>query len=266
MRRNERTVHVEQVMGTAVSFDLRGGGDHAAAIRAAVAWFHEVDGRFSTYRPGSEVMRLRRGELPQVSPDLAEVIVACDVLAAESGGAFDAHLPGGFDPSGYVKGWSVDRAGRLLRKHGCETWCINAGGDVLVSAASATATPWRIGVRHPFDPTAVATVLDVRDGAVATSGRYERGDHVFDPRSDRAAIGVVSATVCGPDLGLADAFATAALVLGEDGPAWVATLPGYDCWSVLDDGRVLATQGFPTVAHGVPVRTSAPTDVLGRAA
>ena len=259
-------MHVEQVMGTAVSFDLRGDGDHEAAIRDAAAWFHEVDARFSTYRPGSEVMRLRRGELLEASADLAEVVASCDVLAAESDGAFDAHLPGGFDPSGYVKGWSVERAARILRGHGCEAWCMNAGGDVLVSAADASATPWRVGIRHPFDPGSIAMVLEVRDGAVATSGRYERGDHIHDARSGRAAVGVASTTVCGPDLGLADAFATAALVLGEAGPSWVAGLPGYECWSVLDDGRVIATTGFPTLAHGVPVGTSAPTDPLRRAA
>lgn len=266
MRESSRTVHVERVMGTVVSFDLRGEGDHEAAIGDAVAWFHEVDARFSTYRPDSELMRFRRGEWPTPSADLREVIAACDVLAAESGGAFDANLPGGFDPSGYVKGWSVERAARLLRAHGCESWCINAGGDVLVSSGAATSAPWRVGVRHPFDADALATVLEIRSGAVATSGRYERGDHVRDPRTGRPATAVASSTVLGPDLGLADAFATAALVLGEAGPAWVAGLPGYEVWSVLDDGRVLSTAGFPTVVHGVPVALGAPSDPLGRAA
>jgi FAD:protein FMN transferase len=267
MRSAARTTHVERVMGTVVSFDLRGAGDHAAAIHDAVAWFHVVDARFSTYRDGSEVLRLRSGQLSvdHLSPDLAEVLLACDVLEAESGGAFGAHLPGGFDPSGYVKGWSVDRAATVLRTHGCEHWCINAGGDVLVSTASDTAKPWRIGVRHPFDAGALATAVAGRRLAVATSGRYERGDHVIDPRTGRAAVGAVSATVCGPDLGLADAFATAALVLGEDGPAWVAGLPGYECWTVLPDGRVLATGGFPSLVHGVPVAASS-VDLLGRAA
>lgn len=246
-------------MGTVVSFDLRGGGDHAAAIAAAVAWFHEVDARFSTYRADSEVRRLSRGDLADdaLSSDLVEVVTACDVIEAESGGAFAAHGADGFDPSAYVKGWSVQRAARILRSFGCEDWSVNAGGDVLVASSPATAAPWRIGVQHPFDPAALATVLEARGLAVATSGRAARGDHIRDPRTCTPVTGVAATTVCGPDLGLADAFATAAFVLGDAGPAWVAGLPGYECWTVLDDGRVLATSGFPTVVHGVPVRTEA---------
>ena len=184
------------------------------------------------------------------------MVLACDRIAAASAGAFDAHRRGAFDPSAYVKGWSAERGGALLRAHGCEDWSVNAGGDVRVSSSSVDRAPWRIGVRHPFDRDALAMVLQAHDLAVATSGRYERGDHIDDPRTGSPATGVASTTVCGPDLGLADAFATAAFVLGEEGPAWVAGLPGYECWTVLDDGRVLATEGFPCVVHDVPVRSS----------
>ncbi len=257
-----RTRLAEHVMGTVVSFDVRGDGDHDDAIRAAVAWFHEVDARFSTYRADSEVSRLGRGELDRAaaSDDLREVLEACDTLQAASAGAFDAHAAGRLDPSAYVKGWSVDRAAAILRAHGCEHWSVNAGGDVLVSTPQSVSEPWQIGIQHPFDRTAVARVVQARDLAIATSGRYERGDHIVDPRDGSAASGAASTTVCGPDLGLADAFATAAFVLGEGGPAWVAGLAGYDCWTVLPDGRVLATEGFPRVVQGVPVSTSTARD------
>lgn len=261
-----RSVHVERVMGTVVSFELRGRGDHAEALRDAVSWLHAVDRRFSTYRPDSEVSRLRRGELTgPLSDDLVEVMTACDAASAVSGGAFDTHLTGGFDPSGYVKGWSVDRAATILRAHGCDEWSINAGGDVLVTAPGTATSPWRIGIQHPFDRQALGMVLHARDLAVATSGRYERGDHIEDPRRGAPATAVASVTVCGPELGLADAYATAAFVLGEDGPAWVSGLDGYECWTVLQDGGVLATAGFPMLVHDVPVRTSAadpPLDIV----
>ena len=262
-----RTVHVQRVMGTAVSFDLRRTGDHAAGIAAAVAWFTAVDDRFSTYRPASEVSRFSRGEVhpDATSADLREVLGACDALAALTGGAFDAHRDGRVDPSAYVKGWSVERAGRLLRAAGCEDWTINAGGDVLVASSDRSRSPWRIGVQHPFDRGATALVLEAHDLAVATSGRYERGDHIVDPRSGRPATAAASTTVCGADLGVADALATAAFVLGADGPALVASIPGYECWTVMDDGRVLATDGFPRTVAGVPVRTSGTTDPLGPA-
>jgi thiamine biosynthesis lipoprotein len=259
---------VERVMGTVVSIEVRGEGDHAAAIEAVVDWFHQVDHRFSTYRTDSEVSRYARGEVDRrtASADLLEAITACDAVGTLSGGAFDADRPGGFDPSAYVKGWSVDRAARLLRAHGCEDWSVNAGGDVLVSSSRGAVAPWRIGVQHPFDPAALAMVLHARDLAVATSGRYERGDHLDDPRTGSPAASAASTTVCGPGLALADAFSTAAFVLGADGPAWVAGLPGYECWTVLGDGSVLATAGFPRVVHGVPVGTSPALDPMRPAA
>jgi thiamine biosynthesis lipoprotein len=262
-----RSVHVERVMGTVVSFELRGRGDHREALREAVAWLHAVDRRFSTYRADSEVSRYRRGELTgPPSDELLEVMTACAAVSAASEGAFDAHLAGGFDPSGYVKGWSVDRAAAILSAHGCDEWSINVGGDVLVRASDTAPSPWRIGVQHPFDRAALGMVLHAHALAIATSGRYERGDHIEDPRRGTPATAVASVTVCGPALGLADAFATAAFVLGTDGPAWVSGVDGYECWTVLHDGRVLATAGFPMLVHGVPVRATAITPLAGAAA
>jgi FAD:protein FMN transferase len=88
-------------------------------------------------------------------------------------------------------------------------------------------------------------VLAGRDLAVATSGAYERGAHVVDPRTGRAPRGVLSVTVAGPDLGTADAYATAAFAMGLDGPAWTATLGGgYEALTIVAGGRVLSTPGL----------------------
>jgi thiamine biosynthesis lipoprotein len=79
---------------------------------------------------------------------------------------------------------------------------------------------------------------------VATSGAYERGEHIVDPRTGRSPRGVLSVTVAGPDLGTADAYSTAAFAMGLDGPAWTATLAGYSALTILADGRVLSTPGL----------------------
>ena len=69
---------------------------------------------------------------------------------------------------------------------------------------------------------------------------------VLDPHSGRPPRGVLSATITGPELGRADAYATAAFAMGEGGPAWTARLPaGYEALTILVDGRVLSTLGFP---------------------
>ena len=94
-------------------------------------------------------------------------------------------------------------------------YSIGAGGDIVVGAGrgpSAAAPSWRIGIEDPRRPGAVAQVVTVRRGAVATSGSAARGAHVIDPRTGRGIVRSGSATVVGPDLLWADVWATAAWV------------------------------------------------------
>jgi thiamine biosynthesis lipoprotein len=124
---------------------------------------------------------------------------------------------------------------------------INGGGDVVVRGGARPAQTWTVGIQHPRDRTAIAAAVAVSDTAVATSGTYERGEHLIDPRTGAAPEGVLSVTVVGPDLGLADAYSTAAFALGPDGPAWTLGLAadGYEALTILADDRVLRTPGFP---------------------
>ena len=94
-------------------------------------------------------------------------------------------------------------------------------------------------------------VLAVRDQAVATSATYERGQHLWDARTGRAAIGLTSVTVVADDLTWADALATAVFALGPDGVAWAAEHD--DChvlaWSTT--GRIITSGGVRSLlAHG----------------
>jgi thiamine biosynthesis lipoprotein len=85
----------------------------------------------------------------------------------------------------------------------------------------------------------------VVDAGIATSGRYERGDHVLDPRTGNPVTGLASVTVVGPDLGLADAYATALMVMGAvDGLEWLRTRAPYEAMAITDDQEVLMTSGF----------------------
>jgi thiamine biosynthesis lipoprotein len=237
--------HVEQVMGTAVSIELADDLPESA-LRALIdevcGWLHEVDARFSTYRDDSEVSRLRRGAHTDFSDDLKHVLAACADLWRDTDGYFDAYAGGALDPSGYVKGWSVEVASERLAAAGSTHHFINAGGDIR-----ARGGPWRVGIRHPWQADKLSWVLAVSDGAVATSGIYERGAHVFNPRTGAPASGLRSVTVVGPSLSLADAYATAALAMGEAGLSWLAklTTDGYESAVVTDDGRAFTSPGLP---------------------
>jgi thiamine biosynthesis lipoprotein len=235
----------EHVMGLPVSVDVRDGGDVRPVLRRAFAWLREVDARFSPYRPDSEVSRIGSGAPAACSADMAEVLALCADYERRSGGAFRAILPGRrFDPSGVVKGWAVQRMADLLRAEGVERCCINAGGDIATSGEPAPGRPWRIGVRHPELPDRMSVVLGIRDGAVATSGCYERGSHILDGRTGRAATGLASLTVLADDLTTADAVATAGFAMGHDGVDWAAGQPGCLVFAVDADRRVRRSGGL----------------------
>jgi thiamine biosynthesis lipoprotein len=243
-------LRVEQIMGTAISVHITDPLPEPA--REALAadtfdWFRLVDRRFSTYLPDSEVCRLDRGELDAAagSDSLRYVLDACARLWRETGGYFDAQVAGRFDPSGFVKGWSVQVASDRLAESGAVNHCINAGGDVRVRGEHAPGRPWRIGIRHPFEAQRVCCVLAGADLAVATSGTYERGYHVVDPYTGQPARALASVTVVGGDLGEADAYATAAVAMGEAGLRWMDRLEGYESLVVTADGRLFRSHGLP---------------------
>jgi FAD:protein FMN transferase len=227
---------VEHVMGIPVGIDVRDAID-PGAIEAAFDHLRWVDATFSTYRPDSAV----NGE---PTAEVRAVLDRCDELRRSTGGWFDVHATGRLDPSAFVKGWALEGAAAILTEAGARNMCLHAGGDVLVRGERAPGRPWRVGIQHPRRRDRVAAVLAARDLAVATSGAYERGKHIVDPRSGRPSQGVLSVTVAGPDLGTADAYSTAAFAMGLEGPAWTATLDGYSALTILADGRVLSTTGL----------------------
>lgn len=239
-------------MGTTVSIELtedRPDDELRRLVADVCGWLHEVDTRFSTYKPDSEVCRFGRGELriEDSSRDLRHVLDACADLWRDTDGYFDAYASGSLDPSGYVKGWSVEMASARLVAAGSHNHYINAGGDIRMRGRHPDGGPWRVGIRHPWEPDKLSWVLALTDGAVATSGTYERGDHVINPRTGRPAKGLRSVTVVGPDLSLADAYATAALAMGEAGIAWLAkrAADGYDSAVVTDDRRAFSSANLP---------------------
>jgi thiamine biosynthesis lipoprotein len=229
--------------------DLRDEPADEQALDQLFDWLCLVDATFSTYKGDSEISRLNRGELvlADATSDVQEVLARCDELREETSGYFDARFDGGsVDPSGLVKGWSVDRAAAILNDAGLRNYAINAGGDIRLRGGALPDTVWRVGIQHPGVREGVAAIVEGDDLAVATSGEYARGQHVLDPHTGRPPSGVLSVTITGPDLATADAYATAAFAMGaERAPAWTARLRGYEAMTILADERVLSTPGFP---------------------
>ncbi|MGF1239237.1 FAD:protein FMN transferase [Streptomyces sp. 2-6] len=240
-------------MGTVFSFDVRGGEPEAvrAALREAVAGLHRVDEVFSTYRADSEVSRLARGELTvaQCDPQVAEVLALGAEAERMSDGWFSLRYQGRLDPTGVVKGWAAERAARLVAAAGASGVSVNGGGDVQVLGSPGADRPWRVGVSDPLRPGGLAAVVSaagVPELAVATSGTAERGDHIVDPRTGRAAVtDLVSVTVVAPRLVWADCWATAAFAMGaREGLAWLESLPGVEALLITAGDEVRCTDGL----------------------
>jgi FAD:protein FMN transferase len=229
----EHVIHVEHVWNTAITINVQGtqGREDGveSAIRRCSDFFGEVDRTFSTYSPQTEVSFYRNGLGWSAghTREFDEVIAACTEIRALTRGAFDPWaVPGGYDPSGFVKGWAAGRASSLLRDAGFPDHLVNAGGDICTSGDERPASGggWAVGIQDPRSPADVIAVVTLHDMSMATSGRYQRGDHVVDPVTGRPATAVDSATVVGPDAGTADALASAALVDGRDSLAWFTAL------------------------------------------
>ena len=200
------------------------------------------------------------------SADVREVLDCCAEVCQQTNGCFDINRDGRIDPLGLVKGWSVERAATILESAGARNFFISAGGDVVVRGRPAPGAAWRLGIRHPEEAERVAAVLSIADVAVATSGTYERGEHIVDPRTGRPPTGLMSMTVVGPSLTYADAYATAAFVMGERGAAWVAGIAGYEALAITQGRRTVWTSGLESMLvrdawrHEKPV----PIDVARR--
>jgi FAD:protein FMN transferase len=245
-----RLRHAEHVMGTVVSFDVPGWAGRDAAggsvLDRAVRWLHWVDATFSPYRDDSDVSRFGRGSaaLADCAPELAEVLAACAEVGARSDGYFTTRPGGRFDPSGYVKGWAIERAAAMLTAAGSAEHSVNGGGDIQCVGDRGGGQPWRVGIADPLRPGSLALVVTGRDFAVATSGVAERGAHIVNPHTGQQAVGLASITVVGARLAATDAYATAAFAMGAAARDWVESLDGYEAFAITSAGQVWRTSGF----------------------
>lgn len=238
----QRHVHWERVWGTVVTFDVRGetvDDDVRAAVEDAAAFLHDVDAWFSTYRVDTPITALRNGLIDesQTPAVVRQVLSRCRRIRALTGGLFDPWaVSGGIDPSGYVKGWAADVAAQMIVDAGFPNVSVNAAGDVACRGHQAPSQPWVVGILHPRSNTDVIRTVEVADSVIATSGLFERGNHIIDPQKGVNEVSLESATVIGPDGGLADALATALCIAGADGLRFFA---GLSDWSgyLVSDGR-----------------------------
>jgi thiamine biosynthesis lipoprotein len=234
-------------MGTAMSLTFEDASPEQGALRTIDDVFDRYDAVFSLYKPNSELSRIADGRLalPNASGELREVYAAALEWRAATNGDFSPHRPDGIiDLSGIVKGIAMHRAGEELLRAGSTNWCLNVGGDVLVSGMDAGGAPWTLGIVDPDDRNTLLTTPALRGSrrAAATSGSAERGDHIWTVGAMPAEF--VQATVLADDIVTADVLATAIVAGGSSALDQICATWNIDVMAVDLDGEIRMTPGF----------------------
>ena len=145
------------------------------------------------------------------------------------------------------KGYAADRAKAMLIEAGAKGGIINASGDMNTWGKNIDVRDWRIAIINPLNKEKVFATVPLNQGAVATSGDYEkfvmihgkRYAHIINPKTGYPTSGITSVSIFAPKAELADAMATAVFVMGaEVGLNVINQLPGVECVIVRDDGSI----------------------------
>jgi len=200
---------VSPLLFGALEFALGVAADTGGAFDPTVGASMEARGFATDYRTGQDA---RSGVVND------DAVSYRDVQLDAAARTITVDRPLVFDLGAVAKGLAVDLAARELRAFaGC---AIDAGGDVYAGGRNVTQAPWSIGISHPNGDRELVDVLRVSNAAVCTTNGSERpapdgvGHHVFDPRRRTPSAAAAGATVVAATAMVADAFATAAFVLG----------------------------------------------------
>ena len=171
-------------------------------------------------------------------------------------------LPGvQLDFSANAKGYAVDELGHLLERSGVANYFVEIGGEVRARGSKPDGAAWTIGINVPREGAAlneVQTIAELRDRSVATSGNYrnyydvdgERVSHIINPKTGYPERrNLLSASVFAEDCMVADAYATAFMVMGTQAAFDFANKqPGVETYLIFaddaNDMKFIYTEGL----------------------
>jgi thiamine biosynthesis lipoprotein len=186
---------------------------------------------------------------PLLHPDAdiaaALALVGAERVAASRRGIRLGRAGMGLTLDGIAKGYIVDAIARGLTARDVRAFLINAGGDIRTAGTRENGRPWTVGVWDPDSPGLFPDIVHLTNAAVATSGKYERGDHIVDGATGRSPNHHLSVSVLAPTAMAADALATALFVLDAPrGLALVESLAHCECLILDPDGHHFRSSGW----------------------
>jgi thiamine biosynthesis lipoprotein len=239
----------QNIMGMHVTVDIKDAKeDNDHGFKIVFDYLHYIDKKFSTYKPDSEISKINRGEILKIdySDDMKEILKLAEQTKQQTNQYFNIKKPDGtLDPSGVVKGWAIWQAAQLLKQAGNKYLFIDVGGDIQAHVANESTQNWKVGIKNPFNLDKIVKVLKIANQGVATSGTYERGDHIYNPHSPTQKLNeILSITVIGENIFEADRFATAAFAMGRQGIHFIESLPKLEAYMIDNQGIATMTTGL----------------------
>jgi thiamine biosynthesis lipoprotein len=230
------------LLGMPITIEVKGEGQEVKVkkdIEKVFDYFRYVDEKYSPFKETSEVAKLNRGEA--VSEEMKEILRQAQDLKVSTGGYFDIERPDGkIDPSGIIKGWAIKNVAKILKDLEYKKFYVDAGGDAEIVEKN-----WKWGIRNPFNKSEIVKVLNLSNCGIATSGTYERGQHIYDPVGKKSEItDIVSLTVIGPDVYEADKFSTPAFAMGRAGIEFIERRKDLEGYMIDNKGIATMTSGF----------------------
>nr|WP_050498125.1 FAD:protein FMN transferase [Oenococcus oeni] len=200
-------------------------------------WLVLVDHIFSPFRTNSELTLYNHRKIEMTGTNLLfQEVFALSIWAKEmTQGLFSANFVGKYNPTGAVKGWAIEKAERiqlapLLSDPNFVAVNLNGGGDMQFSSSDKHNWQWEIGIVNPFDNKKVISCFRMKNGAIATSGTSQRGEHLFNSSTGRAIpeknFNVISSSVIGSELTYSDIWATAIATTTINDHSWLKRLSG----------------------------------------
>ena len=204
-----------------------------------------------------------------VTPHMIDSImefVGIEKVVIENGKIIKSDSRMMFDASAIAKGYACDVIGDMLASKGIENYMVEIGGEVRAEGKNPSGKCWRIAINKPIEDKSGATgeieeIISLCGGGLATSGNYrnfyykdgKRYAHTIDPRTGYPIEHtLLSATVKAPECMIADAYATAFMVLGpEKSMEIVENTPGIEAFFICtgngDENIIIRSSGFDTV-------------------
>ena len=230
----------------------------AFVFSKAIEYYTLTQGSFDiTVKPVVDLFRENFEKGNNSAPAEEEIAKAMELVGAHmisvKGRSIYFKTPGmGITLDGIAKGYIVDRASEILSRLGIENYLINAGGDIRTKGTRQDKKPWTVAVQDPKKQGNYPDIVQMTNGAIATSGNYEiyfdrekMFHHIVDPQRGISPQTSSSVSVMAQTAMDADALSTSVFVMGPSkGVRFIETQPGCECLVIGRGGRKFKTNSW----------------------